>query len=567
MGARRRFVLAGLSRVGIRVAELLAGTEPDSEVVVVASPAEMDLAHLAPTSTRMVMATAGRETALREAGLPDATALLALSDDDLENLNTAVAANVLAPNVPVVLRAFDPALADQLGGLNVRRAYSTSALAAPAFVAAALADEVLVTLRIGDHDVVILNLLVGVSSPIAGLSVPRAEREFGCAVVARSLDGQRAARAGTYEPLTEGERILVGGPLRSALRLAVGNHAGEAPSPHGERRRRRSRPGQRTASEHAGSYGATLLPATAAVLGAFLVLTVVTFALALHLNPVDATYFAVSTALGNSTLDQSDAWLKVVGLISMVLGGALLGVMFSYLASVATTQRLEQRMGRRAREMSGHAVVVGLGTVGYRVEGLLHELGIPTAVLDRAPDPRFAGAVGERTPVLTGDVRLSENLDRAGIRAARWLVACTADDLTNIEACLSARRLNPGIRTVARIFEADLAERVGGSFGIDRAVSASRAAASAFAGAATDERAIRTFEVAGQRYASLRYQPRRPVPLAEIERWPEQGIRVLAVRFGAGPVRPTGEVGDLGPGDSAVLTGPFEAVQALFLPD
>ena len=76
--------------------------------------------------------------------------MLALSESDLENLRGAVAARDLAPTVPVVLRAFDPLLADQLEqGWNVRRAYSVSALAAPAFVAAACGDAVLETLRLG----------------------------------------------------------------------------------------------------------------------------------------------------------------------------------------------------------------------------------------------------------------------------------------------------------------------------------------------------------------------------------------------------------------------------------
>ena len=43
--------------------------------------------------------------------------------------------------------------------------------------------------------------------------------------------------------------------------------------------------------------------------------------------------------------------------------------------------------------MGGHAVVVGLGTVGYRIERLLFDLGIPTVVLERDPDTRFGAAV------------------------------------------------------------------------------------------------------------------------------------------------------------------------------
>src|SRR5262249_45467440 len=156
---------------------------------------------------------------------------------------------------------------------------------------------------------------------------------------------------------------------------------------------------------------------------------VVLFGIALHKGPVDAVYFAISTALGNETLDQSDSWLKIVGVIAMLAGGALLGVWFSYLASVATTVRIEQRMGRQAQRLSGHAVGAGLRTVGYRVGQVPSDSGIPWTAIDRAPDDRHAEAAGANAPVLTGDVRLPENLERAGIAEAACLFACTDSDL------------------------------------------------------------------------------------------------------------------------------------------
>ena len=55
--------------------------------------------------------------------------------------------------------------------------------------------------------------------------------------------------------------------------------------------------------------------------------------------------------------------------------------------------------------------------------------------------------------MLVGDARLPEDLARAGIDRAACLIAVTDDDLVNISACLQAKAANPGIRTVARIFD------------------------------------------------------------------------------------------------------------------
>ncbi len=398
------------------------------------------------------------------------------------------------------------------------------------------------------------------------------KEQTGCAVIAR--DGA----AGTWRPAglddrldVVGEQLLVGGLLRSALRLAVRNFRVADRKRTSRAERPRPLPKATAAAMAAPRRrrrlaSATLLPVAAAVLSAFLVATIVVFGVAMDLGPIDSLYMAIATALGNSTLDQSDAWLKVVGVVSMILGGALLGVLFSWLASVATAQRLEQRMVRHAREMQGHAVLIGLGTVGYRVEQLLHELGIPTAVIDRDPDPRFVEVVGERTPVLRGDVRLPENLERTGVRQARWLIACTSDDLANIEACISARRLNPSIRTVARIFKEDLAERLGGSFGIDVAVSASQVAARAFVGAATDERAFRPLQVGDVPYLAFRFEADRDVDMAVVQEWREAHVRVLAFRRDGHPAQPPSELTrGLEPGDSAILAGPADAIRATVL--
>lgn len=552
--AGKRFVISGLSRLTVRVAGLLVGRGADVSVV-----GSNDQLGLAPTLERLgcsVVLGPDGEAALREAGVDRAGCLLALSDDDLANLDAAVLGHVLAPDVPVVLRSFHPALIDQLEErLNVRRAYSVTGLAAPAFVAAALQAEVVETLRLGEEEVPLCRFTVRAGSPTAGSTAAQLKADHGCAVLAvREPEGRWEPGSGERR-IPPGGEVLVGGPLLRVLRLASLNGG-----PFGRRpgRARHARPPRAQAGRRAlASLRGTFLPAAALVLTALLVLTILVFGVALELNPVEALYFAVSTALGNATLDQSQEWLKVLGVVSMVAGGALLGVVFSFLAAVATTQRLEQRMGRRAERLSGHAVVVGLGTVGYRVERLLFELGLRAAVLDRSPDTRFVDAVGERTPVLTGDVRLPENLERTGVARAACLFACTDDDLTNVEACMQARRINPEIRTVARIFDETLAERVHGLLGIDVAISATRVAASAFVGAAVEERATRPFAVDGLHYLAVRYDATDVVPPDRIEEWRASGIRILALRRGDGPVQPVTQLdGAIEPGDSVILAGP-----------
>ncbi len=513
---------------------------------------------------------------LQRAGLAEASCLLALADSDLDNLRVAVTAHEAAPHVPVVLRAFDPALADQLEqGLNIRRAYSVSALAAPAFIAAACGDEVLETLRLGDGEVPICRLTVRAGSPLAGQTPSEVETRLRCSVVAR-------LRSGGWQPvggedgtaLAVGDSVLVGGPLSSVLRALCLN-VGWLPA-----RRRSAHPGF---SKHPGSQARpspqrgeqslparrpTRLPAVAAALLAVIVVAVAVFAHALHLHWVDAVYFVITTATttgyGDISLKDSPDWLKMFGCVVMLSGGALLGILFSYLAALATAERLEETMGRRAGRMRGHIVLAGLGNLGYRITRLLSELGLSVVALELTPDSRFSDAVRPRVPVLTGDARLRENLDRASLRQAVALIACTDDDMANIQACLHARRMNPTAATVARIFDDALADRLSNAFTIGRALSASQCAVSAFVGAATDERALRPLQLGALSLIACRCTVGPDLTAETIADWRLRGVCVLAFRTSAGAVQPPSELPALlSGGDELILCGPAAVILEL----
>jgi Trk K+ transport system NAD-binding subunit len=568
--AGKRFVLSGFSRLALRVAELLVAGGADVSIV---GDGQTTLRGRLQRSVRWVPADGDHAQALRAAGLEGAECLLLLSDDDLDNLRGALAGQAVAPTVPVVLRAFDATLSDQLErGLNVRRAYSVSSLAAPSFVAAALGAQVRETMRLGDVEVPITELDLQPGAPLVGLTASQVKQRYHCALLGHLRSGGPwQAATGDDHALGSGDRIAVGGRLHDVLRVA--RESGAFPKPVLRRPwtawlRRPPKAPEARRSPPDSTRRSTLLPLAAVAFGALLLATMVIFALALHLSPVEALYQAVLTAFGSPSLTQTAPWLKIVAVSAVIAGGALVGVLFGYVAAYATTERLEQRMGRRAHHLRDHIVLAGMGNVGYRIERLLFELGIPTVIVERSPDPRFLSAVGERTPVLSGDVRLQENLERAGVRLAACLVACTDDELANVEACVQARSLNPSVRTVARIFDAELAERMTSAFGVDAAISANGVAARAFVGAAIDDRALRPFEVGGVPYLALRFQPQRELSEPAMEAWRAAGVRLLAVRHGEGPALAPSEVAvALRSEDHTIVAGPAEAIRSLVLPE
>lgn len=150
-----------------------------------------------------------------------------------------------------------------------------------------------------------------------------------------------------------------------------------------------------------------------------------------------------------------------------------------------------------AQGLKGHIVVCGAGRVGYRVATRLLSLGEDVVVIERNESAAFVGLLRDGgVPVLIDDVRSPHSLKRTNVMAASAIVCATDDDLANLNIALDARRVNPRIRVVIRLFDDDLVTRVRESFKAE-AFSSSALAAPALSLAALDPRIQHSFEVGG----------------------------------------------------------------------
>ena len=101
---------------------------------------------------RVVIGETHREETLQAAGITTCQALVSVTDSDIANLETALNARALAAEPRIVVRLYDDDLAARVQatvGNTVSR--STSYLAAPAFAAAVLDHQVLRTIAVGRH--------------------------------------------------------------------------------------------------------------------------------------------------------------------------------------------------------------------------------------------------------------------------------------------------------------------------------------------------------------------------------------------------------------------------------
>jgi Trk K+ transport system NAD-binding subunit len=114
-----------------------------------------------------------------------------------------------------------------------------------------------------------------------------------------------------------------------------------------------------------------------------------------------------------------------------------------------------------------HVIICGLGHVGFRVFELLSSLGMQiTVISDRTADDKRDKAMASGCRYLEADAQSDSVLLDAGIREAHCIMALTDDDLANISIINDARRLNPAIRIIARMYDTELGAHIAREFRI-----------------------------------------------------------------------------------------------------
>jgi Trk K+ transport system NAD-binding subunit len=148
-----------------------------------------------------------------------------------------------------------------------------------------------------------------------------------------------------------------------------------------------------------------------------------------------------------------------------------------------------------SESMRGHIIICGAGRVGFRIANQLTALKHEVVVIEKKENAPYAAMLRDlNVPVLVDDARNPAALQRLNVKHAVAIVCCTDDDLGNINVGLDARKANPEIRIVMRLFDEDLAERVRENFRAE-AHSTSVLAGQTLALATLDPRIVHSFSI------------------------------------------------------------------------
>jgi Trk K+ transport system NAD-binding subunit len=448
----RRFVVWGSDTLAYRLADELVNRHNGTVTVIMPSRQHGYGALIAALGgVEIIEAEQVEGDALLLADLATAEALALLERDDVSNMDAALRAHEINPRLRLIVRMFNTGLGEGLAQLSYCTVLSDYAMAAPAFVAAALGESTS-NLQLRDDSLrVALRQEVPQGDIMCGLAIADgrddpellpANQEAADVVLARvrrddRTRGSRANRLTNHYPI----RAVVSRVWRR-LRLILGAFAG------------------------------VLLVSTVILTWAHRDLS---WWQAAYLSMLDA-FGGVNADLGASTLEQ--ATQTVLSFLSI----ALIPLLTATVVDAVVKSRLELRDGTLARRASGHVVVVGIGGVGSHVVKLLYDQGVDVVAVDRsanAPGVQVARELG--IPVIIGDSGRRETLLAASLPTCRTLLAITSDDATNLETALIGRAINKDVPVVLRLFDDGFADRIQRAFNITVSRSVSYLAAPSFA--------------------------------------------------------------------------------------
>lgn len=214
-------IVIGLGRIGYRTVNELLDIHED--VVAILGDASADsllVKRLKARGVPVLSEDPRHHEGLNDAQIAGAKALILCTDDDLMNIEIALAARSLNPQLRIVARLFNDDLAREVAQLRIDAIISSSALAAPALVSAASTKAIMHTIPVGNQLMHFAQINVHPRGRLAGKSVSELEETFRLSIVLRkSENGQMDQHPPGNIQIHSGDMLILLAPLENLSRL------------------------------------------------------------------------------------------------------------------------------------------------------------------------------------------------------------------------------------------------------------------------------------------------------------------------------------------------------------
>ena len=217
-------IVCGAGKIGYRV--ILELLKYEQDVVVIESDENGRFVEkIKNLGIPLLIADARRSETIIKAGVQKADAIIPATDNELANLDIALDAREINPDIKVVLRMFDGDLARRVEkGFGIHTAYSGSALAAPIFATAALRLNIKHSFYVGETLLHLGEIELSETSPLIGQTIDKFQHEMDCSVVSYQHNGIPDLHPDSNQRLSAHDTILVLSSLETLRKLHALNN-------------------------------------------------------------------------------------------------------------------------------------------------------------------------------------------------------------------------------------------------------------------------------------------------------------------------------------------------------
>lgn len=469
-----------------------------------------------------------REDVLRAAGIDQSRAILIVTSNESTNVECAIAARRLNPNIQIILRSsrhgLNALLQRQIGKFV---ALDATELPAMTFALAGLGDDIVSVFTIGRHRFRVTERFVCAGDsrfdqqPLQQLhqgsfrlldlnpaNMP--QQPMGWATTASSI----FHRWQPHVRIEAGDRVAYMEVDKGPTPASTNGHLLPALAQwiddlrHSDWRKQLSNL-RRSSEESLGRVAAIVFVIAMGlwIIGALLLKFSyygeddLTWVKAISLGAI-LLLGGYGDVFGGFSEPVTPGWVQLLCLlISLFSILVVLGVL-GLVAERLLNSRFDFLQKRPRIPRSNHVVVVGLGRIGRKVTSLLVEFNQPLVVVATAP---YSPELFTQVPLLIGNVL--EELPAANLATAKSIIAVTDDQMLNLEVALLAaektlsQTFSPVIRTRSQTFSDNLAAMMPQA----QTFCPYALSAEAFAGAAFGENILGLFRLSGQNILITEY--------------------------------------------------------------
>jgi voltage-gated potassium channel len=210
-------ILIGLGHLGYRVARNLYDIGQDV-VIIERNPTAHLVASAKELGISVIQDDASREAALEAAGVRRARSIVLCTQNDSLNLQVALKARRLKPDIQVVVRIFDDDFAQSLQEQFSYTALSATGMAAPVFAAAAAGLEMTRPITVEGEIMSLGRLKIAIGSRLDKLTVGDIEQRYNLSVVLLRRNNESDLHPSAELELIAGDTLAVlGGPAEISL--------------------------------------------------------------------------------------------------------------------------------------------------------------------------------------------------------------------------------------------------------------------------------------------------------------------------------------------------------------